>query len=160
MDKETRDTNLEENSLDKKISNITVRLGQDSSRRDFLSWLTKGIIAAVGGTVAAALPADRRVAEANGFPVSNCSSWLWCGMNGRPCASCGGSNTSCPSAGCSTAGNPWVACCNGPSGCQRIVYYDCCATGGTCPSVSCSASCQRKDLAGWWCNGGNSVSSP
>ena len=143
-------------SLDRITSQLTAKWGQRGSRRGFLTQLGKMVLVAVGGSFGAALPSDRRIAEAS-FGNNNCDQWYWCGMNGRPCASCGGTDTTCPHSGCNTAGHAWVACCNGPSGCDKIVYYDCCATGsGHCPAVNCSKSCHRKDLAGWWCNGGNS----
>jgi methylamine dehydrogenase light chain len=152
-DKQTTSSN---NRLDDAVTRLVSNTVQQRSRRQFLAKLGKIVLAIAGGAVANALPADRRVVEANTFPRSNCYKWNWCGMNGRPCASCGGSDTACPYPGCSTAGSPWHACCNNAGVCKYITYYDCCNIEGLgCNAVSCTSSCQRKDLAGWWCNGGN-----
>ncbi len=142
--------------IDNSVSKLLSDYGSRSSRRSFITKLGKFVVGLAGMSLLDSLPADRRVAFAN-FPVNNCDRWSWCGMNGYPCARCGGTDTTCPSSGCSTTGNPWSACCVTGSGCYRVYYYDCCATSGkSCPSVTCTASCHNKALGGWWCNGGDS----
>ena len=138
--------------LDRLITTAIARCGLAASRRSVLTRLGQLTLALGGASVATLLPSDRRVALA-----VSCSDWQYCGISGKPCAGCGGSDHSCPSAGCCTAGAGWSACCTDPGACGKIIVYkDCCNTGcGSCPSVSCSHNCNPGSQQ-FWCNGGNS----
>ncbi len=143
--------------IDQLVAQMTSSWSQKGSRRDFLMRFGKVTLALVGSAVANSLPTDRRVASAD--HGSGCTDWKWCYMSGKPCACCGGSNTSCPYSGCVKTGISWTGCCIEPGGCGKIIdYQDCCASGPEyCPSVSCSCLCHNAGTQDWWCTGGTEM---
>lgn len=74
----------------------------------------------------------------------SCSESKYCWIHGRPCACCGGSDTSCPAG--TVRGSLWSYCCNH----RLILYYDCCGGTLTCPAGCpfCNNSSEPN-----WCGG-------
>lgn len=73
----------------------------------------------------------------------SCSDSKYCWIHGRPCACCGGSDTTCPAG--TTKGSFWSYCC----GNRLIFYYDCCG------AVNCPANCPfcQNSSEPNWCGG-------
>jgi hypothetical protein len=78
-----------------------------------------------------------------GQPSVSCSSPQYCNIHGKPCACCGGSDSSCPAG--TQRGFYWSFCCSG----RTIWFADCCG-GSACPASCpfCTNSTQPN-----WCNG-------
>lgn len=130
----------ETGAFDLQMEQFARHVAQRTSRRSIISWVGRLIL---GGAVVPLLPWDRQ--EQTAEAAASCSSWHYCGLNGRPCASCsGGSDTQCPS-GC-TAGSSWRYCCKACSTCCGcyVTYRDCC---GCTPS--CSLSCSNSSEPNW-----------
>ena len=74
----------------------------------------------------------------------SCSESRYCWIHGRPCACCGGSDTSCPPG--TVLGSYWSYCCSR----RLIYYYDCCGGTVNCPSGCpfCNNSSEPN-----WCGG-------
>lgn len=117
------------NSLDGATKKASKSLYERTSRRSFLSWLAKGVIALVGAEVATLLPIDRSVPEAEAHHT--CSYWKYCNFYGYICTCCGGNDCVCPYG--TTPGSYWWGCCSG----QYVQYWDCCG-GSACGQCSCN----------------------
>lgn len=157
----SEDGQVATNAIDRYIATIIRRESERSSRRAFLTRIGKLAVAIAGGTLAAGLPADRRVVLGN-HAGSCCNEWQYCGIMGWPCKHCpgGSSDTSCPLSGCTTAGAGWTACCDqGGGSCSLVTYLDCCKPIGSqwweCQDFinDCSCHCGPggTDI---WCNAG------
>lgn len=128
-----------------------VRVAQSTSRRGFLAWAARALLAASGLTLAEQLlPADRRVpADA----THGCGDWYQCGLYGYPCGCCNNYQLCVCSDG-SYVGSYWEEWCYNPSlgyAC-RVRYYDCCGKPSPC---SCAPFCANNpDPQQLWCSGG------
>jgi methylamine dehydrogenase light chain len=137
-------TDESNDALDAYVERASRMLAQGTSRRSFIRVMGTTILGLVGVTsTLPLLPIDRRTKPKD--PA--CTYWKYCGMDGYPCANCGGSDTSCPSG--SSAGTYWTGCCQNPvNNCSYYVaYYDCCGSG-SCSTNWCNNSSQPS-----WCDG-------
>jgi hypothetical protein len=144
------ETKSETDFLDSRVERFARSLAQRNSRRSFLGWAGKMLIAFTSAAVLVpTLPADRRVNTVEA--TTACTYWAYCYMDGYPCANCGGSDTSCPG-GC-TGGNYWTQCCQNPSDfCfYNVAYTDCCGCTVSCSGTFCNNSSQSS-----WCGNAGS----
>lgn len=128
---------------------LTRRAAQRTSRRSFLSNLTKLMVVGVaapllpidrsGGkahaaTVDAKMPAvdtrDAMAVEDGGADEAACEYWRYCGIDGYLCACCGGGPATCPP-GSYASPTAWVGTCHNPADglTYLIAYNDCCGVG-------------------------------
>ncbi len=139
-EKETNDSFGKPNGFDDIVSLGTQSLAHTTlSRRNFLGWAAKFVLALAGASLVEVLPIDREVLEAEAT-AGDCNAWYLCGIyTPRVCSCAYGGNNSCP-CGLSAGNNPWFSCCYYNGTTYRVYYYDCCCNG-TCSGCSyCSKS--------------------
>jgi methylamine dehydrogenase light chain len=123
------------NPVDARVEAFARMFAQGTRRRSVLGWAGKVLVGLAGaGSLYPLLPVDRRVATVSAS--HDCGFWKHCGMDGRPCSQCGGTDNTCPSACNNPSTANWVVCCWNPgNGCYYyITYKDCC--GGRCTQCS------------------------
>lgn len=153
-EKETNDSFGNPNKLDDLITSGTQSLAKTTmTRRSFLGWAAKAVLALAGASLIEVLPIDREELEAEAA-ASNCNAWYMCGIyTPRVCGCACGSN-SCP-CGLASGNNPWFSCCYNGSSFRWIAYYDCCCSG-SCTCSCCSQSscdCYHPPAQQYWCGG-------
>ena len=133
--------------LDRWVEHSTRRVAQQSSRRSFLGRIG-GLLA--GGAALPLLPVARAADGARaaapdesaldgpaGDPTS-CEYWRHCGIDGFPCACCGGSETTCPP-GTELSAITWIGTCHNPGdGKDYIVSYNDCCGKSPCGRCLCN----------------------
>jgi hypothetical protein len=135
---------------DRIVAQIARRVAGCGTRRSFLERAARVLLGVLGIELLPALPVDARPhgRDAPGPAKDpNCTDPQYCGIHGKLCGNCGGSDTGCP-AGCSQGPSYWWACCSH----RLYLYYDCC-TSGSAPD--CGAICQGPNPCGTspWCGG-------
>ena len=158
-EKETDDLLGNPTALDHVITLGTKSLAETTmTRRSFLGWAAKVVLALAGATLVEVLPIDREVLEAEAT-AGNCNAWYMCGIYASNVCKCSSGSNTCPgdTHPGSGSGNYWAGCCFDGTSNKRVLYYDCC--DGHPPS-SCSTpgcQCYRGGGSGVWCGGLNQL---
>jgi hypothetical protein len=141
--------NLEENLFDRVATNVLRDLTRySSSRRGFLTRLSKLALLALGIKMVPLLPLDRAIPIANA-QHEPCTDWHLCGIFGRPCTWCGSHQNYCPTGTYDGSDNGyWVACCQG----NTIAYKDCCKNVGTVVPCDPGTPCYNNTRQPAWCS--------
>jgi methylamine dehydrogenase light chain len=124
---------MQQSRIEERLENLAVSFAHETTRRHALAVLSRALLAALGVSVLEPVILDRRT-EAGHL----CGRWNYCGMYGRPCSCCGGSDTTCPS-GLTKSTSFWHRCCSG----WDVWYHDCCGSGscpGSCDFHACGPS--------------------
>jgi methylamine dehydrogenase light chain len=129
-------SNFSPTPVDEIVERFLRRVAQRSSRRSFVKRLGVFLVGAAAlpllpvsrGMAADEIPDDDLIKGDGGDPES-CNYWRYCGIDGNPCACCGGSVNSCPP-GTELSPIGWVGTCRNPIDDKDYVvaYYDCCGT--------------------------------
>jgi len=128
-------------SFSSALEKSCVELATRFSRRTILARALKVALMTVGVTTLYATVGPVPTARA-----ADCTPCEVCGMCGKPCAACGGNNSTCPP-GTGQGVGFWSACCFcGTCGTYR--YYDCCGTS-SCADAGCTQGCPQQA----WCAG-------
>lgn len=125
---------------------LAMALARSTSRRGVLATLCRKTLLLTGIVTVGLSLSEKTPKLTHGS--SHCSSFLWCGLCGRPCDACGGTFNTCPT-GTSVGSYRWTRCCMAPDGWSSVhEYWDCCKTSGDPCSVSkCSNYCPQDT----WC---------
>lgn len=105
---------MQQSRIEERLENLAVSFAHETTRRHALAVLSRALLAALGVSVLEPVILDRRT-EAGHL----CGRWNYCGMYGRPCSCCGGSDTTCPS-GLTKSTSFWHRCCSG----WDVWYHD------------------------------------
>ncbi len=146
--------------LDRWVTELSRGLARATSRRHFLSRL--GVLL-VGGAAMPLLPVARgaRAQSAGGPPEDiegpegdprRCEYWRHCGIDGSPCACCGGSVTQCPP-GTESSPVTWVGTCRNPEdGKDYLISYNDCCGRTFCGRCMCNRNEGERPEYHWYRN--------
>lgn len=126
------------------LDSVGTWLSQRTSRRSFLARTFALTLTTVGvATVYRAVaPFEEYGADAHHNCGADCA---WCGICGRRCNACGGTNGTCPN-GAYLGSQAWSRCCCG----YLRYYYDCCTKVSQCYAERCDNYCGQPE----WCPAG------
>jgi len=125
----------EPNGLDRLVTRMIEKMAARTDRRSWLGMWGRVVMGAIGLELLPILPSDRRArADVGDCTAVNCTHWKWCGMTGRPCSDCKGTDGKTDATGLfcpfpSQCCYAWTVNCQDPNNnnaSTAVTYYDCC----------------------------------